>query len=300
MLLLALDVTLDQQKAYDKSKLEERFRSLPSERIKDFYHNLIICRLILDRFVIRIYKDGQYNQYELTLSEEGLHSNIIKQNKQYQAMLYAAGNPEVHHLWLTPFIKWIIKHVKEFGSAPTPEQLYSRLRKIDDSIPSHRLSDVEILRYGQSTSIYLFQRLDYILWKKVVIDKDDSINTRYKELIERFIPGTNRSIEHLHPQNEEHNEKWPEVFEDVIDPLNTFGNLALISADFNSRQSNDNENLKLARIKEHIDSRRIQSLKLLLMYEVAIENGGHWTVDLAVNHGCKMMGLLKESYNKGF
>lgn len=32
------------------------------------------------------------------------------------------------------------------------------------------------------------------------------------------------------------------------------------------------------------------------MYEIAVKNDGHWTVDLAVQHGYQMMQLLKESY----
>lgn len=295
LLLLALDITLGQNKNYNRGKLEERFHALNQNEIPNFYKTLIICRLVLDRFIVRVVKEGQRNRYVLKISESESDKSKENQLRQYQSMLYASGSSEVH-LWLTPYVKWIIDFFEENFYAPEPEMQFEQLRKIDESIPSHKLPDVDILRFHKSASIYLFQRLDYILWERCAINGDATIPKEYESLIKDFNFSTNRSVEHFQPQNESHNETWPYNYDDVIDPINTFGNLALISTSFNSEQSNDNENLKIARIAEHIDRRQIQSIKLLLMYDLALKNNRHWTVDIAVNHGKKMMKILKKSY----
>lgn len=295
LLLLALDITLGQNKNYNRGKLEERFHALNQNEIPNFYKTLIICRLVLDRFIVRVVKEGQRNRYVLKISESESDKSKENQLRQYQSMLYASGSSEVH-LWLTPYVKWIIDFFEHNFHAPNPEMQFEQLRKIDESIPSHKFPDVDILRFHKSASIYLFQRLDYILWERCAINGDDTIPQEYVSLIKDFTFSTNRSVEHFQPQNESHNEAWPDNYDDVIDPINTFGNLALISSSFNSEQSNDNENLKIARIAEHIDRRQIQSIKLLLMYDLAIKNNRHWSVDIAVNHGKKMMEILKKSY----
>jgi hypothetical protein len=177
------------------------------------------------------------------------------------------------------------------------------LQVIDNKIGTHKCP-TELLRYKESASVYLFQRLDYILWCESILHDDEKPDDQrlfpkeYHRLIDNFSFRANRSVEHFHPQNEDHNEKWAETYNEIKSPKDTFGNLALISASFNSEQSNDNENVKLARIKEQIDRGDVQSLKLLMMYNLATQNGSHWTIDIAIKHGEKMMDLLIKSYSK--
>ena len=62
-------------------------------------------------------------------------------------------------------------------------------------------------------------------------------------IVKDYVFKANRSIEHVHPQNQDHNSEWGE------DAVNSFGNLALISQSFNSQQSNDSVKVKFARIE---------------------------------------------------
>ncbi len=302
LLLLALDITTRQEqeeqgqsqpKPYNRSKLEVRFRDLPQDRIPVFYKNLFVCRLILDRFVIRIAKEGQRNRYMLNMGKSETDKEVSRL-RQYQSMLYAGGEM---HLWLTPLVEWIMARFEQSGAAPAPGELFAEIRNIDDSIPSHGCPAVGMLRYHESASVYFFQRLDYLLWERYAVQGDKSLSEEYRDLVKEFTFSSNRSVEHLHPQDESRNEVWPDAYGGIAEPIHTLGNLALISAGFNSEQRHDNENLKRARIKEQIDRRQLQSIKLLVMYDLALKNGDCWSVDIALEHGREMMALLKSSYS---
>lgn len=299
LLLLALDITLSgEAKQLQKSKLEERFKALPDNKIVDFYRNLYLVRIILDSYVVRISKIGQRNRYEMSYMDSD--DIVVKKLTQYQAMLYVSTEP---HLWLTPYVEWIKTHYNDCNEQLSPAELLNELQVIDNKIGTHKCP-TELLRYKESASVYLFQRLDYILWCESILHDDEKPDDQrlfpkeHHRLIDNFSFRANRSVEHFHPQNEDHNEKWAESYEEISLPKDTFGNLALISASFNSEQSNDNENVKLARIKEQIDRGDVQSLKLLMMYNLATQNGSHWTIDIAIKHGEKMMDLLIKSYSK--
>lgn len=80
--------------------------------------------------------------------------------------------------------------------------------------------------------------------------KEDSSRQRY------------RSIEHLHPQTptDSKSDAWDE------ENLHRFGNLAMISAAFNSTQSNESAGVKMERIHHQVDTSQSQSLKMLHMW----------------------------------
>jgi hypothetical protein len=140
------------------------------------------------------------------------------------------------------------------------------------------------LSYG-NIDRYWFWRLDYYLWEEneKAKTKDDAIS--------KYIFRTNRSIEHLHPQNQENETgKWEEK------DLNSFGNLAMISSGFNSTQSNDPVGVKFSRIKDQHDKKQLQSIKLWKMHELAQGNGSQWTKDLAEKHGEEMLVILRNTF----
>ena len=133
---------------------------------------------------------------------------------------------------------------------------------------------------------YWFWRLDYYLWEGVV---DTNIMNLENNIVKNFRFRRNRSIEHLHPQNESNNEKWNSKMK-----TNSFFNLAMISQGFNSTQSNDSVRIKFARIADTIND--LESLKMYDMYISAKKREDQWTPQLAINHGTRMMDILINSF----
>lgn len=82
--------------------------------------------------------------------------------------------------------------------------------------------------------------------------------------------------------------------------MNSFGNLSLISASFNSTQSNDEVNVKFARIKSQIDRNEgtLDSIKLLVMRHDADGDELKWKEELVSRHGARMIKLLKSSLSQ--
>lgn len=288
LLLLALNITLGENKSLDKTKLEARFeKELSSDKIEDFYRNLLLIRLLIDRFVVRISKDGNRNRYALHLDSDEKNEKMML--KQYQAMLYVSEEP---HRWLFDFLNWLM----EQDGTPSAKSMLVRLKEQDnDEHPKSSLP--EEIRYDGSHEIYWFQRLDYYLWENWLLKNDkDKFGDEYNEALKTFTFSANRSVEHFHPQNESNTTTWENTDENGKAPVHSLGNLALISTGFNSEQSNDNEIVKKGRIEQHIKENRVQSLKLLLMYDIYKKNNWNWTEELVKGHGKEMMEILRTSY----
>lgn len=296
LLLLALNITTGENKSLDKTKLEDRFKKeLPTGKIEDFYRNLLLVRLLIDRFIVRISKDGNRNRYSLHLDSEDENERTIQEKektmlKQYQAMLYVAEQP--HH-WLFGFLKWLM----EQEGTPSASAMLTRLKKQDNErYPESSLP--EEIRFDGEHGIYCFQRLDYYLWEGWFLKGNNKFDDKYNEALKTFTFSANRSVEHFHPQNESNTTAWEKIDENGKAPIHSFGNLALISAGFNSEQSNDNEIVKKGRIEQHIKENRVQSLKLLLMYDIYEKNNWNWTEKKVKEHGDDMMEFLHASYTE--
>lgn len=126
-------------------------------------------------------------------------------------------------------------------------------------------------------------------------EKDENGNYRFfnlkeQNIVDSYVFRVNRSIEHLHPQNQANNEKWNEK------EVNSFGNLAMISASFNSQQSNKSVEEKFGRIKSQLKIKELESLKMYKMYLAAGETDSGWTIDRKNTHQEEMYRILKESF----
>lgn len=290
LLLLVLDLTINQNTfvenfSYDSSKLLETFHNeLISKQDKElvtrFYDNLYWYRLLLDLFVIRVQKDNDGNNtYAMNYGETEKNKAL----RQYQSMLYVSTT--FHH-WLKPLL-YELKQKTDAQQIPSPEQILDLLKIMDNNLRKADSLQAENMTYG-NIDRYWFWRLDYYLWeeneKEKAGKKDDAIS--------KYIFRTNRSIEHLHPQEQSKNEEWDK------DHIDSFGNLAMISTGFNAEQSNDYVGDKFLRFKrEQYNKKQLQSIKLWKMYELAQVNDLHWSKDLADNHGEAMLKILRDSFN---
>lgn len=295
LLILVLNFTLNQESPLDKHKLEDVFKSLlsNSDKIPLFYRNLYLIRLLLDCYVIRVEKEDGRNTYRLRLTDAETITEDERRLIQYQSMLYVSTPA---HKWLVPYLNWLENLEANIRKGLTASTLLDKLKEIDKN-QIHKESDlkpVDDMAYDKGIERYWFWRLDYYLWERRK-EKDENGNYRFfnvkeQNVVDPYVFRANRSIEHLHPQNQAYNEKWDEK------NVNSFGNIAMISASFNSQQSNKSVEEKFGRIKSQLKSKELESLKMYKMYLMAGETDTGWTIERKNMHQEEMYQILKESF----
>ena len=194
-------------------------------------------------------------------------------------MLYVSQTPIYE--WLKPLL------VNLMQNQPAGYSIILQWLKDTDDAYRKLPGNVEEMSYKNGVDRYWFWRLDYYLWEnrvKYFIKEED------REIVDEYVFRANRSIEHLHPQHQEHNSEWDES------DVHTFGNLAMISQSFNSEQSDDPVTVKFARILDHANNHSLQSIKMYKMYLEAEKSPGGWTVEKMHKHQLEMYELLKSSY----
>lgn len=293
-LLLTLDIYKNlngEWKFYKVDELNERFKeyllNTPTD-IPGFYDKLLKLRIALDFYVIRRRIDGQESDYSLIYKDK---DNKIDNDclEQYEAMLSVS----------TPYYKWLkvlLEYVLDAQSCNTSANILAILKNWDNEQHPYPAS-VSELSYG-NVDRYWFWRLDYYLWEQVAKPnepEDDDIEEYrqiqpYRQAIFEYTFRANRSIEHLHPQNEANNASWDRA------DIDSFGNLAMISQSFNSQQSNEDVHVKFSRIETQARTKTLQSIKLLKMYVSVKGNPDGWTPEAAKKHEEEMMKVLSKSY----
>ena len=282
-LLLLLDITLDLNGKYSfyRKELIPAFKEYRITDIHLFYNNLLFCRLLMDYYIITIEDGKNGNRYNILFlpGDEQSSSHDKDGAIQYQSMLYISQTPIYE--WLKPLI------IKLMEKRPCNYlELLSWIKDIDDAYRT--LPDsVSSLSYDNDVDRYWFWRLDYYLWEQKEKYFDNTID---QEIVSDYVFRSNRSIEHLHPQHQEHNTEWK--YEDV----HAFGNLAMISQSFNSEQSDDPVTVKFARVLDQANSHNLQSIKLYRMYLDADKSPGGWTSEKMHKHQEEMLKILKDSF----
>jgi hypothetical protein len=270
---------------FDVHKLQETFDSyiFNEKRVQPekYLDNLLKYRLLFDYYIIQVTYDEASNSsdYDL-LFKSGQEDETNKSLLMYESMLYVNSSSATYYQWLPVFLEYLsnINH-----NQITAKAVLAQLKVIDNA--NLTLPAYDALCY-RAIARYWFWRLDYYLWEQ----RDLWFADDNKEAVNNYVFRRNRSIEHLHPQNESNNEKWN-------DAIDSFGNLAMISQSFNSQQNNDEVRIKFARIETHIRNRTLESLKMYRMYLDAKANQDKWTEEQAKKHGEKMFQVLKNSYD---
>lgn len=290
LLVLALHTGKDELARVHPTKLHDTFKNnpIPQEEIADFYYELFMYRLMLDMYIVRIKYSSSSSSHTLIFKhqdecEKDEHARL----RQYQAMLDVSTEP---HIWVLPLLKYLISLDHE----PTQMELLKFLMVNDMQRSGHNeCPQISSLDYGSKPRYWLW-RLDYALWEKYILEGKNAFTYENleTEAIRQYEFRNNRSIEHLHPQNEDNNDTWP--WEDV----NSFGNLAMISSGFNSQQSNLPVHVKFANLEVQIGNKNLQSIKLYFMYLKAKKSEAEWTEIAKNEHSDEMLAILKESLEK--
>lgn len=288
LFVMALHTGKDELARVHPTKLHDTFKSnpIPQEEIADFYHELFMYRLLLDMYVVRLKYSSSSSTHTLIFKdkcEKDEHARL----RQYQAMLDVSTDP---HIWVLP----LLKYLKSIDHEPTQMELLKFLMIQDMQRSGHgKCPQISNLDYDSKPRYWLW-RLDYALWEKLILEgkKAFPYEDLETEAIRQYEFRNNRSIEHLHPQNEDNNDIWP--WEDV----NSFGNLAMISSGFNSQQSNLSVHVKFANLEVQIGNKNLQSIKLYFMYLKAKRSEAEWTTIAKDEHAEEMLAILKESLEK--
>lgn len=283
------------QQFFNPNKLIETFKQYLG---KDITPEVFITavgkyRIIFDYYILRIDGNGSYR---LASAGDKEHDKL----EQYEAMLYADSSRYTYYRWI-PFI---LEYVSNGANSLDNEQLLSELKVHDSLIDEHCETNFKNFSFGNFNNYY-FRRLDYYLWEffidtkkegelSAVIPENCVIDDVAIKAIKDFKFHQYNSVEHLHPRSEkEQSIKWDD---DKSKSIDSFGNLALISTSFNATQNDNSLERKFARIEEHINQNKIESIKLVLMYYSAQKQAMNWEIELMKKHRDLMVQFLKNTY----
>ena len=202
--------------------------------------------------------------------------NEIEKIKVFQSYLYVSREA---HNWMKKAFDYVVgKTEKVFAF-----EFLEELKKNDNEFKN---ADSTSLTY-EFIDRYWLWRLDYYLWEnrnEIFKNNSNSIAVATK-----YVFRSNRSIEHISPQN-------PESNNNVIigNNLNWFGNLAMISSEKNSSLKNKSFEVKRAHVEAFINESKngsIESLKLLKIFDYQT-----WSEGNVISHGNEMIDILINSF----
>ncbi len=316
-LLQVLRVTTKQDLPLDDKRLlstfDANFKGMDKAEkaafAREFVIDLLKCRMLLDRYIIKRKNETEWSLEALKRYEEG-HGFVNtadepllnKQLIMLLSMFHVSFPTQVYKHWLSAALHFLVSNTgegksvsatgyRDFLEALNDRFFYGRYGKgepinyrtltfSDDAVRQ----DFDMENLNQRTHIqnFIFNRLDYLLWKKLeageafAVDKMEDVKKRAA----RFSFTFRTSVEHYFPQHPLAGEPMDEAI------LHSFGNLCLISHSNNSRVSNF-----LPRQKNELYERSdTESLKLAFM--MSSGNWGPEHPDVVAEHERMMVEVL--------
>ncbi|RVU86688.1 DUF262 domain-containing protein [Leucothrix sargassi] len=296
-----------------KEKLLETFKPLThasESEVKRFIETLWQVRYQFDRQVIKWVARSDSDEEHLSLTalnftEAKKKTQIQRSQKapdaltMLQSVCYFTGDRNAQY-WLTPLIAGLIRG-DNLGTKETT-QLMERIdnelslakeTQKDSSFRQARQKKVEVESWSSQCNVlkesrgtrfehYWFQKLEYLLWKQ--FKNDSAIND--EKAFKNYRITSKNSVEHVHPQREEHGV----VLQKEL--LDSFGNLVLLSPSENSSYSNQNVKKKMVDFEK---KKQYDSLKLKAIYDLSAK-GEHWGKSQIKQHRKAMMKILTDHY----
>lgn len=315
---LALNNESDIEPRLHSDRLLEIFTPLiesDEETVKSFIEMLWQVRYQFDAWIVKWVERDDSPEAHLGLTSQ---SSSQSKGKQYinrgpkeinaLALLQSVRNftgERSAQYWITPFIAKLVK--KEIGLKQGKKAL-KQLEIIDNLMSLAKCSQKEA-SYKQANLIkpkrtkwaeqrkyfaeakgtgfehYWFQKLEYLLWKKIDSARNE-LETEELNKFTQFRITSKNSVEHVHPQNDEYKSKLPD------ETLNAFGNLVLLSPGENSSYSNQDVD------KKQIDFERKQHFDSLKLRDMLIQKGNNsWDQREIEAHQKRMLDVLETHYS---
>lgn len=321
-LLHVLRVYKDKSIVLDDKSLVEKFDEniLKKENcvddIKRFAFALLKCRLLLDRYVIKLdylsnsegwslkrflrVESGSFD-YKNTFGEDRDELDTNLRLQMLQSAFHVSAPAKSYKYWLAAALRYLYRQDKVQGDSylaylesVARSFVFDRFLKNDDgleyddiihtnegicqSIAEH-IPD-KLLSYGQIKNNLVFNYLDYLLWKREM-----SKSSGREDKIEKFRFTFRSSVEHFYPQTRKPGME-PLESEDL---LHSFGNLCLISHNKNSQLGNEPPVVKAGYYKDG----PLDSIKIHLMIRKMESNPKvGWGKDAIIAHHGEMKQIL--------
>lgn len=162
------------------------------------------------------------------------------------------------------------------------------------------VKNCDFLHQGTAVENFIFNRLDYILWKKqdepneLKMGDDEDFKKKVGSFIKEGFKFTARnSVEHYYPQNPINGKKLSDNDDENGKIINSFGNLCLINHSQNSSLNNRMPDEKKSGYKDNVGRHQSVSIKQMLMMTYK-----DWNKDAIIQHGEQMIGLLNQPISK--
>lgn len=242
----------------------------PAAGVKTFIGNMLRCRYLLDRYVIKRefvggaddwslkrlktttevgVKSGSSNSYVNTFGHETV-SDLNRRILMLQAAFHVSAPTQSYKHWLNAALLYLFKPDQIDGNAylhhletvaisfmfdrylvapAAARDYFSIIYQSDgtergDRAARFRETGTEFLQFSKIQNNFVFNFLDYALWKKMRLE--DPVINRFKFTFRS-------SVEHYYPQ-----QPMGGIAPLKKDLLDSFGNLCLISNSKNSKLSN--------------------------------------------------------------
>ena len=268
------------------------------------------------------YKNTFGNNTESKNDEELDNSDDTKTVVMLLSMFHVSNPSRIYKNWLYAVLRWLfnnkdnitpgnyIDFIEElcdkfyFGNNCQGKDITEIiLDKVEvkfelNSGSKENSNDKECWDRGVNVPNFVFNRLDYQLWKlfqvqeqeqeqeqkvEILSENDKWLTIKNKEAIWKKFRFTFRSsVEHHYPQH-------PSVGDELESGLNDFGNLYLLSQSKNSSLGNSSPEEK----KKHYRNNEYDSLKQAIMM-----NYNEWTEREIEEHGEKMIEILNQPLSK--
>ncbi|WP_252180120.1 DUF262 domain-containing protein [Endozoicomonas sp. 4G] len=319
-LLTEDDVPLD-----DKRLLESFSEYMPKDKSSGwFVIELLKIRMLFDSYIIKreneedwslkslkLYKNGKQKSfgYVNSCDDEKLNTQLI----MLLSMFHVSFPAQVYKHWLNAALKYLcttsmdneywtiegkdyLAHLERLSdsffygrygvnSGGEPIDYYELIYK-DAKLPDE--FDMDNLSLGTNVQNFLFNRLDYQLWKRLINNVPfDGVDMKYiRQRLNSFSFTFRTSVEHYYPQHPITGNKLKES-DTLPNGVDSFGNLCLISRSNNSKLSNYLPKAK----KDHYEkATTVESLKQIFM--MSYEDWGPDCPEVIAEHESMMIEVL--------
>lgn len=277
LLLITLELCDFEGKIEGKGLLKA-FEGRSAEEIEDFFEKLEEVSLYLPRRD----SEGAW-KLEEKLGERLGERLGEKWKREYIKLFSYLAIARSKKSWggiLKEFLAFVIEQ------SPPKEDFIPYLEGLDNSrCKKHK--KWEFLNRGVEASHYWFYRLDYYLYKNRERYGDIRIGEKsFAEIAESYEFRKLNSIEHIQPQSRANEGDWSKKSKNI------FGNLALISQNFNSSLNAKSVKEKRKQIIKQIKEGKVESLKMVLAY-AGIKDV--WSLQMAEEHQNQMIKILENS-----
>jgi hypothetical protein len=326
-LLHVLRITTRKDVPLDDKRLLDTFSEYKPNPQK-FALDLLKIRMLFDRYIIKRENEEDWSLNILKPYNKGFsYVNSFGNEKLNQrlimliSMFHVSFPTLVYKHWLSAALSYLyektsgkqdiealdyIEHLEKisdrffygrfgiFSADSGPIDYYRLTFSTVDNLPN-QLDDTH-LKKGTGVQNFIFNRLDYLLWKHLKDDKrfagvnEDYVRRRLSEFCFTF----RTSVEHYFPQNPLGSNPLKSS-EELPIGVDTFGNLCLISRSNNSKLSNYLPTAK----KEHYEkATSVESLKQVFM--MSYDQWGpdsNQSINNIAAHEKMMVDVLSDSFN---